>query len=70
MNEVSGIIQNINGSSLVILDELGSDTNIEEGIGISWAIVELLIQKKCFVLLATHIFYLTHLASLYPQVNK
>ncbi|KAF5385565.1 hypothetical protein D9757_006793 [Collybiopsis confluens] len=39
--------------SLILVDELGRGTSPREGIGISHAIAEELIEKKCFVFFAT-----------------
>lgn len=39
--------------SLVLIDELGRGTSPKEGVGISHAIAEALIKKKCFVFFAT-----------------
>ncbi len=40
--------------SLVLLDELGSGTDPAEGMGLAIAIIEELINKKCFFVTTTH----------------
>ncbi|KAF7297326.1 MutS 4 [Mycena indigotica] len=54
--------------SLVIIDELGRGTSPREGVGISHAIAEGLIQSKCFVFFATHFHELTTTLSRQPSV--
>lgn len=56
--------------SLVLLDELGSDTALEEGCAIAWAVVEALILLGATTVLVTHMHFLTRLAVLHPQVSK
>lgn len=70
MHEMNYILSNINGNSLVIIDELGRGTSIEEGTAISWAMAEELLKSKSFILFATHYLFLTKLESLYPNVLK
>lgn len=43
-----------NEESLVLLDELGSGTDPAEGMGLAIAIIEELINKKCFFVTTTH----------------
>lgn len=58
-------------NSLVIIDELGRSTAIEEGIAISVAIVEEFVQsKEVFLYFATHFQQLTELDTMYPNVAK
>ncbi|KAJ7054753.1 muts domain V-domain-containing protein [Mycena amicta] len=56
--------------SLVLIDELGRGTSPREGVGISHAIAEGLIQTKCFVFFATHFNELTTTLSRQPSVIK
>jgi len=70
MTEMNYIIGNVNDNSLVIIDELGRATCAEEGTAISWALAEELIQKKSFVLFATHYLFLTKLETIYLNVLK
>lgn len=70
MTEMTYILQNANDTSLIIIDELGRATSIEEGAAISWAIAEELLKKKAFVLFATHHMLLTKLESVYLNALK
>ncbi|TDL22289.1 hypothetical protein BD410DRAFT_748498 [Rickenella mellea] len=54
--------------SLVIMDELGRGTSPREGVGISHAIAEALIQIKCFVFFATHFNELAMTLSRQPSI--
>jgi DNA mismatch repair protein MutS2 len=53
------ILENSDGDSLVLLDELGSGTDPKEGMGIAISILEELHQKKCLFVATTH----------YPEVK-
>ncbi|KAF9261928.1 hypothetical protein L218DRAFT_980745 [Marasmius fiardii PR-910] len=54
--------------SLVLIDELGRGTSPREGVGISHAIAEGLIEQKCFVFFATHFAELSTTLSRQPTV--
>ncbi|KAJ7756277.1 muts domain V-domain-containing protein [Mycena metata] len=54
--------------SLVLIDELGRGTSPREGVGISHAIAEGLIELKSFVFFATHFNELTTTLSRQPSV--
>ncbi|CAM1322061.1 MSH4 (predicted) [Pycnogonum litorale] len=70
MKETNYILQNITDKSLVIIDELGRGTSVEEGVGICWAVSEALIDKDAFVLFATHFMELAQLQAIYPNVTS
>jgi DNA mismatch repair ATPase MutS len=57
-------------TSLIILDELGRGTSVEEGSAICWAVCEELLRGNCFVFLATHFQLMVRLADLYPAVDN
>ncbi len=55
MSEVSYILANATGKSLVILDEVGRGTSTFDGLSIAWAVMEHLAKKiKAKTLFATH----------------
>jgi DNA mismatch repair protein MSH4 len=70
MTEMNYILSNVNDDSLIIIDELGRATSVEEGTAISWAMAEALLRTKSFVLFATHYLYLTKLEAVYNNVFK
>ena len=70
MQETSFILSNLGPTSLIIIDELGRGTSVEEGSSICWAICEKLLQSSCFVFLATHFLQMTCLADLHPCVSN
>ncbi|TFK28344.1 hypothetical protein FA15DRAFT_678431 [Coprinopsis marcescibilis] len=55
-------------NSLILIDELGRGTSPNEGMGISHAIAEALIEAKPFVFFATHFSELTTTLSRRPSV--
>ncbi len=54
MKNVAGLIQNASENSLIVLDELGSGTDPQEGCAIAMAVLDALIEKKSFVFVTTH----------------
>ncbi|GIX70034.1 mutS protein homolog 4 [Caerostris darwini] len=70
MKEANFVLQHTSDKSLIIMDELGKGTSIEEGCAITYAICEELLKTKAFVLCSTHFTQLTHLASIYPNVEN
>ena len=54
---MKNIAQAVNGagkSTLVLLDELGSGTDPQEGTALAMSVLDALIEKKAFVLVTTH----------------
>ncbi len=60
ITNVMDILQSVNEESLVIMDELGSGTDPQEGMGIAVAILEELKKSGAFFLVTTH----------YPEVKN
>ncbi|KAF9074002.1 muts domain V-domain-containing protein [Rhodocollybia butyracea] len=54
--------------SLILVDELGRGTSPRDGVGISHAIAEGLLEHKCFVFFATHFAELSVTLSRQPSV--
>lgn len=54
MKNIAQAVQNADSKSLILLDELGSGTDPQEGTAISMAVLDELIEKKSFVLVTTH----------------
>jgi DNA mismatch repair protein MutS2 len=54
MTNIAGILERAGGASLVLLDELGSGTDPEEGSAIAMAILDYAIEKKFRLIATTH----------------
>lgn len=54
MKNIAATVKHANEKSLVLLDELGSGTDPQEGGAIAMATLDALIEKKSFVLVTTH----------------
>jgi DNA mismatch repair protein MutS len=72
MNETASIINNMSGSCLILLDEIGRGTSTYDGISIAWSIAEHLhqspYQPKTFF--ATHYHELNELENKLPRVKN
>ena len=54
MKNIANALKNADANSLVLLDELGSGTDPQEGGAIAMAVLDELIKKGSFVLVTTH----------------
>jgi len=54
MKNIAAAVKHAGNKSLVLLDELGSGTDPQEGGAIAMAVLDNLIEKKAFVLVTTH----------------
>lgn len=54
IKKIKTILTNADEESLILLDELGTDTSPEEGDALAMAILEELSKKNCFVFVTTH----------------
>ncbi|CAG2107456.1 unnamed protein product [Medioppia subpectinata] len=70
MRDVSHILHNCTQNSLIIIDELGRGTSVEEGVGFCFAICEQLLQTKALTLFATHFTEMTKLEDFYYNVSN
>ena len=54
MREIAFILRNLEPRSLIIIDELGRGTSVNEGQAVALAVAEALIQSRAFVWFVTH----------------
>jgi len=60
MRRISFVVSHANRDSLVLLDELGSGTDYEEGAALSMAILDTFIEKARLTIVTTHHTVLKH----------
>ncbi len=72
MNETASIINNITGSSLILLDEIGRGTSTYDGISIAWSIAEYLHNspQQPKTLFATHYHELNELENKFQRIKN
>lgn len=71
MLESANILNNISGSSLVLLDEIGRGTSTYDGISIAWAMVEYLHTKpSARTMFATHYHELNEMESKFERIKN
>ena len=68
MIEMNYIINNFTDNSLILIDELCRSTSKDEGLAISMAICEHIINSNAFTIFATHLHELTCLDAIYSKV--
>jgi DNA mismatch repair protein MSH4 len=68
MRDMAYILHHLSPSSLVIVDELGRGTSVHDGMAITCAIAETLIQSRAYTFFATHYLELADILSVYPSV--
>lgn len=61
MKIVSDLQREATENSLILLDELGSSTDPDQGLSLAQALLENLISKKSLVIVSTHFSYLKYL---------
>ena len=54
MKNIAQAVNSAKSDTLILLDELGSGTDPQEGTAISMAVLDVLIKRKSFVLVTTH----------------
>ena len=68
LKNLSEILRLASGDSLVLIDELGSGTDPQEGAALGWAILETLTARGTTTLASTHLGQLKELAAQVPGV--
>ena len=54
IKNIIDIVNNVDGKSLVLIDEIGAGTDPEEGSALALAVTETLLSKNCFGIITTH----------------
>lgn len=62
MKQIARVILEATPSSLILLDEIGSGTDVNEGSSIAMALLDYFIEKDCTVIATTHQGILKHYA--------
>ena len=71
MRETAEMLQQADGNSLVILDEVGRGTSTYDGMSLAQAILEFLVTGKgSMTFFATHYHELTSMSQRHPQVRN
>ncbi len=70
MKNVATILEHADADSLVLLDELGSGTDPQEGGAIAMAVLDELIKRDSFVLVTTHHGILKNYGYTHPSVTN
>ncbi|MEP6732531.1 MAG: Smr/MutS family protein, partial [bacterium] len=68
LKNLSEILRLATADSLVLIDELGSGTDPQEGAALGWAILETLTTRRTTTLASTHLGQLKELATQVPSV--
>ena len=68
LKNLSEILRQATASSLVLIDELGSGTDPQEGAALGWAILEALTSRGTTTFASTHLGQLKELATQVPGV--
>ncbi|WP_129598597.1 endonuclease MutS2 [Anaerophilus nitritogenes] len=70
IQNIAQIINRSNHATLVLLDEIGSGTEPNEGAGLAIAILEEFYQKGCITIASTHYGELKKYAKLHPEFEN
>ncbi|KAF1766457.1 hypothetical protein GCK72_006414 [Caenorhabditis remanei] len=70
MSDAAAIVQYADKRSLVVLDELARSTSTEEGIAITYAICEKVLELQSYTFLATHFLDIAALANYSNAIDK
>ncbi|NUO39705.1 MAG: endonuclease MutS2 [Gemmatimonadaceae bacterium] len=68
LKNLSEILRRATADSLVLIDELGSGTDPQEGAALGWAVLETLTARRTTTLASTHLGQLKELATQVPGV--
>lgn len=68
MREMAYILRYATENSLVIIDELGRGTSTYDALGVTFALLEELVKKRCIVFFTTHFHELVSTVTKIPGV--
>jgi DNA mismatch repair protein MutS2 len=66
IQRIRNILQHADSPSLVLIDELGTGTDPEEGVALAQAVLEELLEKKAIIVITTHLNKLKLFAAEHP----
>lgn len=67
MQDTARIMDSLQASSLVIIDEIGRSTSEEDGEAIAWSIAEYILSKNVFSIFISHYDLIKKLPLMYPK---
>lgn len=70
IQNISSIVRKANSSTLVLLDEIGSGTDPNEGAGLAISILEELYMKGCITVASTHYGEIKKFATIHPEFEN
>lgn len=70
IRRIKNILQHADRHSLILVDELGTGTDPEEGAALAQAILEMLLEKKSIIVITTHLNKLKLFATEHPQCEN
>ncbi len=71
MSETSYILNNATKFSLILIDELGRGTSVNEGISLAWACLEYILKYiKSITLFSTHYLELTKMEDIFDGIEN
>ncbi|KAG5872036.1 hypothetical protein JTB14_021930 [Gonioctena quinquepunctata] len=69
MKEMEYIMTTMTPNSLIVIDELGRSTSLEEGTALAMALLEKLANSSAYIYITSHFTLLTKLYEMYPNIN-
>lgn len=70
IKNIIDIVNNVDTNSLVLIDEIGAGTDPEEGSALSLAIIDRLIERRCYGIITTHYSRLKEFAVDNPYIEN
>lgn len=70
IKNIIDIVNNVDTNSLVLIDEIGAGTDPEEGSALSLAVINRLIERRCYGIITTHYSRLKEFAVDNPYIEN